>query len=124
MPEPALFELRPFQRDALDALESGPGHLVCVAPTGSGKSLIYERFSKSGAARRMLLVTPLVALARQQARCLRAAGIRTWLGAGGEEAPALDSGSGAWIVSPEKLLVDRQRQRAREWAPDFLVVDE
>lgn len=122
--DPRKVQLRVFQKEALASLASAPGHVICVAPTGSGKSLIYERFLAIGGARRMLLVTPLVALARQQAAKLRESGIRTWLGAGGEESPRASDRSGAWIVSPEKLLVDRNRRLAREWAPDLLVVDE
>ncbi|HAR44499.1 MAG TPA: DEAD/DEAH box helicase, partial [Bdellovibrionales bacterium] len=33
--------LRPFQKEALNALRSLQ-HVICVAPTGSGKTLILE----------------------------------------------------------------------------------
>jgi ATP-dependent DNA helicase RecQ len=114
-----MLELRPFQKEALQALQS-PVHLICVAPTGSGKSLIYERLAQRPGAR-LLLVTPLVALARQQAQRLRALGLRVALGTGGAgETPEAESG--AWIVSPEALQL--KRGYLKNWRPTHLVVDE
>ena len=115
------FELRLFQQEALTALLE-PGHLLCIAPTGSGKSLIYER-AASEAGSRILLVTPLVALARQQYRRLVQAGVRSKLGAGGNsERP--DRHTQAWIVSPEMLRYDSYRTVLARWNPTLLVVDE
>lgn len=117
-------ELRPFQKSALDAL-ARPGHVLCVAPTGSGKSLIYER-AASIPGRKTLIVTPLVALARQQrARLAASARLPVSLGAGAPSEPPPPRGrGGAWIVSPEKLLFEPKLRALREWKPDFLVVDE
>jgi ATP-dependent DNA helicase RecQ len=118
-------ELRPFQLQALQAL-SRPGHLICVAPTGSGKSLIYEKLAKEEGFR-TLLVSPLIALASQQNARLKSLGLRTCLGAGSfsthgrTETPK--PGSDVWIVSPEILTGDRS-SLIRDWNPDFLVVDE
>ncbi len=115
------FTLRPFQKEALAALES-PGHVIAVAHTGAGKSLIYERAS-GVPGRRTLLVSPLVALARQQARSLRASGIQAALGIGGEnERPCAQSQ--VWIMSPETLLHPSTRTTLKTWSADFLVVDE
>src|SRR5262245_39628296 len=94
--------LRPFQLEALRLLED-PGHVICVAPTGAGKSLIYERRTQAHA-ERALLVTPLTALARQQRQGLAAAGVPVALGAGPEPESPPGGRSGAWIVSPESLL--------------------
>ena len=118
-------ELRPFQREALAAL-AGPGHVLCIAPTGAGKSLVYERAAHG---RRTLLVTPLVALARQQHARLGGLAARggapAALGAGpGACGPPLASKSGIWIVSPERLRAPGTRERLRGWRPDFLVFDE
>jgi ATP-dependent DNA helicase RecQ len=114
------FELRPFQRDALGALRA-PGHVICVSPTGSGKSLIYER-AAAEPGRRTLLVSPLVALARQQCDRLREAGVPTWLGAGGaRERP---DGPGTWIISPEMLRAGGNLRYLAAWKPDLLVSDE
>jgi ATP-dependent DNA helicase RecQ len=119
--------LRPFQKQALDAL-ARPGHVLCVSPTGSGKSLIYEQAAlKPG--RRTLLVTPLVALARQQHQALSSlpeAAVALGAGDLSEGPPKLEgpTRSGIWIVSPEKISHPRQREALLRWRPDFLVVDE
>ncbi len=118
----SIVRLRPFQLEALQALKS-PGHVICIAPTGSGKSLIYERMaSKPGA--RMVLITPLLALARQQSDRLSALGIETALGTSDlRQFP--EKKSKVWILSPEALHQDRRRRRAlEEWRPTLLVVDE
>jgi len=116
-----VFALRPFQKQAIEALNK-KAHVICVAPTGSGKSLIYEVFStKKGI--KTLLVTPLVALARQQAKKLRELGIETSLGAGGDKQYPSCS-SQAWIVSPEMLQFARAQKILRDWRPNFMVVDE
>lgn len=119
--------LRLFQKQALEALEK-PAHVICVAATGSGKSLIYENHALRSK-KRMLLVTPLIALARQQAERLRSLGLKITLGAGSfastgkVERP--DPGSHVWIVSPEMLQSRATREHLETvWRPEFLVVDE
>src|SRR4051794_32978453 len=100
-----MFQLRPFQKAALAALHSNPAtpsHLLCIAPTGAGKSLIYEKTAATEN-RRTLLVTPLVALARQQFQVLQKQGVHTTLGVRGASQGPPNSKSGAWIVSPESL---------------------
>ncbi len=101
-----MFELRPFQKQALEELKT-PGNVLCIAPTGSGKSLIYERYIQEYRPRSILL-TPLVALARQQKRKLEALGL-------------LDE---IRILSPESLLFSNFVQKLKAWKPTFLVVDE
>jgi len=113
--------LRPFQKEALQALNR-PNHIVCVAPTGSGKSLIYERRAvKKGT--RTLLVTPLVALARQQYQRLTDLGLQVCMSAGGMIG-APTSETDAWIASPESLLFPFRQSLLKKWKPNFLVVDE
>ncbi len=124
------FQLHPFQAKALETLSVSlqkQTHVLCVAPTGSGKSLIYEKAAKEPH-RRTLLITPLVALARQQFRKLKEMGIPVTLGAGGGiEGVSLDpppQKSGAWIISPETLQFAGKRNALSEWQPNLLVVDE
>ncbi len=121
MPTP-LPVLRPFQQDALRALARDPSHVLCVSPTGSGKSLIFERMA-ARPGMRTLLVTPLLALARQQVSGLRGLGIEARLGAGPrpEDAPERN---GVWILSPERLASERNCRILEAWRPGFLVVDE
>ena len=116
------FEIRPFQRQAIQLLKSDRpfAHVVCVAATGSGKSYIYETVAATRD-RRTLLVTPLVALARQQGRKLRELGIPTTLAAGGNPAGPPAASSGAWVVSPESLLFPARREALALWRPNFLV---
>jgi ATP-dependent DNA helicase RecQ len=115
-------QLRPFQIEALELLRT-PIHLLCIAPTGSGKSLIYERVAAEQG-RRTLLISPLVALARQQAQRLREAGISVTLHSGASPKPPPPTGSGVWIISPESLQSAQTFARIKIWQPDFLVVDE
>ncbi|MCM2323609.1 MAG: DEAD/DEAH box helicase [Oligoflexia bacterium] len=114
--------LRPFQREALTALEN-PCHAICVAPTGSGKSLIFETLARRRETR-LLLVSPLIALARQQAARLRALGVRTSLGTGDPRDQPPDSDTGVWIVSPESLQNPFSLSVLSRWKPGILVVDE
>lgn len=117
------FELRPFQLETLNALAQ-PHHVLCVAPTGSGKSLIYEQMAcRPGI--RMLLVTPLIALARQQEARLKSIGVRVLRVTGGDSkhSPLL-IGAGAWIVSPETLDRFSWQCALSRWKPNFMVVDE
>jgi ATP-dependent DNA helicase RecQ len=121
-----MLELRPFQKEALKALESSsqsPQHVICIAPTGSGKSLIYQRLAAKKK-RKTLLVTPLVALARQQFHQLHELGVPTFLGAGGGRQCPRALESGAWIVSPEMLQLQSYQNLLQQWKPDLLVVDE
>jgi ATP-dependent DNA helicase RecQ len=94
-------QLRPFQIEALEALQR-PANVICVAPTGSGKSLIYERLARNPGIR-LLLVSPLVALARQQRARL---------------------GGAARVLSPEALAEPSRLKELDELKPNFLVVDE
>lgn len=118
--------LRPFQLEALNLLggpHSKEAHLICVAPTGSGKSLIYER-AAAHPQRRTLLLTPLVALARQQFQNLKSLGIPVTLAAGEPVALPPPAQSGAWILSPEMLQTPHRQRMLKSWKPNFLVVDE
>lgn len=93
-------KLRPFQAQAIQFLQENV-HLVCVAPTGSGKSIIYEHTIYREHLR-TLIVSPLVALAKQQRKTLES-----------EE---------VIVCNPEWL--ERNFYKAESFQPDFLVVDE
>lgn len=112
--------LRPFQKSAIDAISRG-GHWAIVAPTGSGKSRIFQEALLRGISKRMLIVVPLIALARQHAERLRLLGIPYALR--GEHPPD----RGAWILSPESVFDASLRQvrgSVSRWRPDAMVVDE
>ena len=67
-------ELYDWQREAIDALVSGPGRVLVVAPTGGGKSLCFQQpaVDLDGVA---LVITPLVALMADQVAALNARGV-------------------------------------------------
>ncbi len=109
--------LRPFQEKAIEVLKSRT-HLLQIAPTGSGKSLIYEEYIAKNRPK-TVLVTPLVALARQQAERLEQRKIKVKH----SHFRSLEE-SEVWIMSPETLLYEKTQSALKRWAPEFLVVDE
>lgn len=68
-PAPYEFDLDPFQREAIDALEAGQSVLV-AAPTGSGKTVVAEHAVAVALARgdgsRVFYTTPIKALSNQK----------------------------------------------------------
>lgn len=120
-------ELHPFQKQALTLLSkpfNESMHLLCISPTGSGKSLIFEKESQKKN-RKVLIVTPLVALARQQFEKLKNLDVCVQLGIGGiANRPPTQESSGVWITSPEMLQHPSRLQWLSCWRPNLLVVDE
>ena len=115
-------KLKPFQREALDSIRKH-AHTLLVAPTGSGKSLIFQTYlNECRNQMRALFVSPLSALARQHADQFKKRGIPVVLGVGksGANPP---SGPGVWVVNPESLS-GRKAEGLKSWGPHFLVVDE
>jgi ATP-dependent DNA helicase RecQ len=105
--------LKPFQKEAIHSLETRP-HTLLIAPTGVGKSLVFQRYIEIHRSRvRAVVVAPLAALVRQHEAAFRHLGI------------PLDpeSGPGVRVLSPERLFGASMRC-IRDWRPDLLVVDE
>jgi ATP-dependent DNA helicase RecQ len=69
-----LPSFRPWQREAIDGVLTGPGRVLVVAPTGGGKSLTYQ-FPAAVLGGTTLVLSPLVALMEDQVRALTARGI-------------------------------------------------
>ena len=65
---------RPWQREAIDALLTGSGRVLVVAPTGGGKSLTYQ-VPAAVLDGTTLVLSPLVALMEDQVRALEARGV-------------------------------------------------
>ncbi|HAR42082.1 MAG TPA: hypothetical protein DCS07_05540, partial [Bdellovibrionales bacterium] len=73
--------------------------------------------------KRTLLITPLIALARQQVADLQNRGFRVRVSTGGRTELPLDD-TEIWIVSPEALMSDSRRVALDYWRPELMVVDE
>ncbi len=69
-----LEAFRPWQREAIDALLTGSGRVLVVAPTGGGKSLTYQ-VPGAVLGGMTLVLSPLVALMEDQVRALEARGV-------------------------------------------------
>ena len=113
-PEPAYDDGRPMQQAIVEAAMRGE-HVLGILPTGTGKSLCYQipalsRYDKTGAL--TVVISPLVALMKDQVDGLEARGIGTCVTVNGllsmpERADALDrvrlGDAGILIIAPEQL---------------------
>lgn len=125
-----LQEYRPGQKEAVKALLSGRD-LMCILPTGAGKSLCWQlpAVVHEGLT---VVVSPLIALMRDQVQHLHAAGVPALsldsLMSGEEKSMAMDAIRRGMVkivyVSPERLEQTRFRQLCRELKPWLIVVDE
>ena len=72
-----LSEFRSGQRDVVDAIADGRD-VMCVMPTGGGKSLCYQlpSLARNGTT---IVVSPLIALMKDQVDTLQSLGIRAEL---------------------------------------------
>jgi ATP-dependent DNA helicase RecQ len=111
------FVLRPDQSHALDQLNSND-HLIFIAPTGSGKSILFQKYIFDRPGIRAVLISPLNALSRQLGERFKKLDIPVFF----HEPPTSDQ-SGIWIMSPEKVQ-GRIFEQLRNWNPEFLIVDE
>ena len=116
-----MHALKPFQEEALRSLTLY-AHTILIAPTGSGKSLIFQSYLARFPKTRAILISPLNALARQHEENLKAFEIPVFQGVG-REGKGPPKGPGVWILNPEKLC-GRYLSGAKEWRPDLLIVDE
>ncbi|MEO6445824.1 MAG: RecQ family ATP-dependent DNA helicase, partial [Gemmatimonadaceae bacterium] len=121
---------RPAQREAFSALSAGRDVLV-VLPTGGGKSLCYQLPAACGLSP-AIVVSPLIALMKDQVDALRRRGVAAARLAGSAAPPERDrvwsqfeSGELALLyVAPEALTSRRTLARLAAVAPRYLAVDE
>ncbi len=121
---------RPGQREALEALFRHR-RLLLVAPTGGGKSLIYQ-LPATMLPGTSLVISPLIALMKDQVDALRARGIAaTYLASTltDEEARArlraIRAGEYRLVyVAPERLRYPGFQDMARELDPPLVAIDE
>ncbi|HEU4725983.1 MAG TPA: ATP-dependent DNA helicase RecQ [Candidatus Eisenbacteria bacterium] len=133
--ETALHDLgydafRPGQREALETLFRHR-RLLLVAPTGGGKSLIYQ-LPATMLEGTTLVISPLIALMQDQVAALQQRGVAaTYLAStlGDEEARARLRGIRAGeyrivYVAPERLPYPGFQDLARELDPPLVAIDE
>ncbi len=122
--------LRPGQ-DAIVAAILAGADVLAVMPTGAGKSLCYQLPAVSGG-RLTVVVSPLIALMRDQVRQLRAKGVAAGAlhsGNTGEEHAAVGAALRErrlrlLYVSPERLLRSGTIEALRAGGCDRLAIDE
>lgn len=119
--------LYPFQAEAIAALRSTQIHLALTAPTGSGKGVILERLAENPH-ERILLLTPLIALGRQQVLRFHARGIAAYATVGSnplsQRAPLKLERARVWVSSPEAAFSEKNRERIQDWKPTLIAIDE
>jgi ATP-dependent DNA helicase RecQ len=121
---------RPGQRAAIETLLS-EGRALLVAPTGGGKSLVYQlpALLLPGTT---LVVSPLVSLMHDQVQALEARGVAatyfaSTLGAAEMQARLARLERGAYqlaYAAPERLALGGFRERLLRLAPPLVAVDE
>lgn len=125
-----LDDYRPGQKEAVHALLSGRD-VLCILPTGAGKSLCWQLPAVVNRGL-TIVVSPLIALMRDQVQHLHAIGIPaismdSLMSPEEKEFAAEKIRTGAVrivFVSPERLEQPRFRLLCRQAAPWLVVVDE
>ncbi|HET7342651.1 MAG TPA: RecQ family ATP-dependent DNA helicase, partial [Methylomirabilota bacterium] len=120
----------PLQQDAITCVLDGRDSLV-VLPTGGGKSLCYQ--APAAHLRRLaVVVSPLIALMKDQVDGLRQAGVPAAVlnssQTPAERAAVMRAVAGGGIqllyLAPERLVMDGFLERLQRAAPAFFAVDE
>jgi ATP-dependent DNA helicase RecQ len=120
----------PLQEEAIACVLDGRDSLV-VLPTGGGKSLCYQ--APAAHQRRLaIVVSPLIALMKDQVDGLRQAGVPAAVlnssQTAAERAGVMRAVAGGGIqllyLAPERLVMDGFLERLQRAAPAFFAVDE
>ena len=130
LPKFGLASFRPGQRDVIDALANGED-VMCVMPTGGGKSLCYQLPSLARAGT-TIVVSPLIALMKDQVDSLQHLGINARLINSSltarEQADVMREMAGGSIdlvyVAPERLRHGRFLEAIQSANVSLLAVDE
>lgn len=121
---------RPLQREIIDTALAGRD-VFALLPTGGGKSLCFQlpALHRHGLT---VVVSPLIALMKDQVDQLQAAGVAaTYLNSsvGADEARSRLRGlhRGEWrllYVAPERLMLDEWKENLTSWNITALAIDE
>ena len=122
---------RPWQLEVVQALLTGPGRALVIAPTGGGKSLCYQ-FPATELPGTTIVVSPLIALMDDQVRSLEARGIpATYLASNLDpeerrlRARRLADGKYKLVyVAPERLAHEGILEGLRALQPPLVAIDE
>ena len=123
-------DFRPGQAEIIDAVLAG-GPVLAVMPTGSGKSMCYQ-LPALIEERLTVVVSPLIALMRDQVAQLRALGVPVAtlnsMNSADENAAARramrDGELRLLFISPERLMMDGLLSELRRANPQRLAIDE
>ena len=122
---------RPLQREIIDAHLRGKD-VFALLPTGGGKSLCFQLPALARKGGLTVVVSPLIALMKDQVDQLQAAGVAaTFLNSSLSSAEARSRLAGLhrgeWrllYVAPERLLLDNWQENLRAWNVAALAIDE
>ncbi|QDT08530.1 RecQ family ATP-dependent DNA helicase [Planctomycetes bacterium K23_9] len=130
LPRFGLTDFRPGQQDVVDALSAGKD-VMCVMPTGGGKSLCYQlpSLAREGTT---IVVSPLIALMKDQVDSLRELGINAKLInsslSGSEQQEVMNETARGGIdllyVAPERLRNSRFLDSISNAKISLLAIDE
>jgi ATP-dependent DNA helicase RecQ len=124
-------EFRPMQREAIEVVCAGRD-VLSLMPTGAGKSLIYQLPTMARDDGFCIVVTPLIALMKDQVDKLRARGISALAVHSGMSADQIDVALDRCVygdvrflyIAPERLTGEMFRLRLPRMNPTLLAVDE
>ncbi len=124
-------EFRPMQRETIEAVCDGRD-VMSLMPTGAGKSLVYQLPTMVREDGFCVVVTPLIALMKDQVDKLRARGISAAAVHSGLTPEQIDAtldncvyGDVRFLyVAPERLTSEMFRLRLPKMNPTLLAVDE
>ncbi|MFI5357622.1 MAG: DNA helicase RecQ [Opitutales bacterium] len=122
---------RPLQREIIEAHLAGRD-VFALLPTGGGKSLCFQLPALMRRGGLTVVVSPLIALMKDQVDQLQAVGVAaTYLNSslGAAEARSRLAGlhRGEWrllYVAPERLMLDQWAENLRAWNVTALAIDE
>ncbi|MFT4095597.1 MAG: DNA helicase RecQ [Rhodoblastus sp.] len=123
-------DFRPGQQEIISAVLAG-GPVLAIMPTGSGKSMCYQ-LPALIEERLTVVVSPLIALMRDQVTQLRALGVSAAtlnsMNSGEENAATRramrDGELRLLFISPERLMMDGLLNELRHARPKRLAIDE
>jgi ATP-dependent DNA helicase RecQ len=125
-----LSEFRPYQREIIEDVIAGHD-VVCVMPTGAGKSLCYQ-LPAVALGGLTIVVSPLIALMADQVRQLRDLGVPSRLLNSSQDSARqretlrdLQAGfAGILYVAPERFAAPSFRALLPQLRPRLFVIDE